>query len=171
MTSSGTTSRRVAERFGFERCTSDEEDIFTAEDVNTVFIATRHDSHARYVKQAIQAGKHVFVEKPICLNQVELEDILQTHQAQDSLQLMVGFNRRFAPLAEVLKAKLGGGPMAMIYRVNAGMIPADTWIQDPVLGGGRIVGEACQFRRFSHLPLRFAAHAGPRRCRTRSCRA
>ena len=148
MTNSGTTSRRVAERFGFERCTSDEEDIFAARDVNTVFIATRHDSHARYVRQAIQAGKHVFVEKPLCLNETELEDILQAHQGQDSLQLMVGFNRRFAPLAVVLKSKLGGGPMAMIYRINAGAIPADTWIQDPAIGGGRIVGEACHFIDF-----------------------
>jgi predicted dehydrogenase/threonine dehydrogenase-like Zn-dependent dehydrogenase len=148
MTSSGTTSRRVAERFGFERCTSDEEDIFAAQDVNTVFIATRHDSHARYVRQAIQAGKHVFVEKPLCLNEIELEDILQAHQEHNSLQLMVGFNRRFAPLTGVLKSKLGGGPMAMSYRVNAGAIPAGTWIQDPAIGGGRIVGEVCHFVDF-----------------------
>lgn len=145
MTNSGTTSKRVAERFGFENCTSDIQDILTSRDVNTVFVATRHDSHARYVKESLEAGKHVFVEKPLCLKETELDEILEVHAKHESQQLMVGFNRRFAPLVEELKATFGHAPFAMIYRVNAGAIPANTWIQDVAIGGGRIVGEVCHF--------------------------
>ena len=148
MTRSGTTSKRVAERFGFEFCTSDLQDILAPDDINTVFIATRHDSHAYYVKEALQAGKHVFVEKPLCLTETELGEIVEAYRAQDSPQLMVGFNRRFAPLAHELKTRLGSGPTAMVYRVNAGRIPPDSWIQDPAIGGGRIIGEACHFIDF-----------------------
>lgn len=145
MTNSGTTSKRVAERFNFERCTSDVSDILAADDVNTVFVATRHDSHAPYVQQALEAGKHVFVEKPLCLTPQQLEEIVATYRQHNDQQLMVGFNRRFAPLAEQLKARLGDAPVAMIYRVNAGAIPPDTWIQDAEIGGGRVVGEVCHF--------------------------
>ncbi len=148
MTNSGTTSKRVAERFGFERCTSDVQDILASDEINTVFVATRHDSHASYVRQSLEAGKHVFVEKPLCLTESELAEIIELHVSRNQLQLMVGFNRRFAPLARVLKDGLGPGPMAMIYRVNAGTIPADNWIQDREIGGGRIVGEACHFIDF-----------------------
>ncbi|MGI6417593.1 MAG: bi-domain-containing oxidoreductase [Thermoguttaceae bacterium] len=145
LTSSGTTSKRVAERFGFERCASRIGDILDCGEVNTVFVATRHDSHAEYVKQALEAGKHVFVEKPLCLTIGELEEIAEIHRARPELHLMVGFNRRFAPLVRELKSRLGAGPMAMLYRVSAGAIRAGTWIQDPAIGGGRIVGEACHF--------------------------
>ncbi|MFO8239831.1 MAG: bi-domain-containing oxidoreductase [Dissulfuribacterales bacterium] len=165
MTSSGTTSRSAAERFGFEFCTSDEKDIFENKDINTVFIATRHDSHAYYVKKALEAGKHVFVEKPLCLTMQELEEIIavycktnqineidekdQTDQTNDIEQinqiLMVGYNRRFSALSKILKEKIGSGAMAMLYRINAGGIPADSWIQDPEIGGGRIIGEVCHF--------------------------
>jgi predicted dehydrogenase/threonine dehydrogenase-like Zn-dependent dehydrogenase len=172
LTNTGTTSKRVAERFGFEFCTSDEKEILENPEINTVFIATRHDSHADYVIKALRSGKNIFVEKPLCINKVELEKIIEAAQsselrAQDSepdakayevdpdsrtpqaarrtSQLMVGFNRRFSPLSEILKKHLGSGPMTMVYRVNAGKIPADTWIQDMELGGGRIIGEACHF--------------------------
>ena len=170
MTNSGTTSKRVAERFGFEHCTSRLDDILRSDDINTVFVATRHDTHATYVKQALQAGKHVFVEKPICLTEQELAEIVDLHRACASSQLMVGFNVRFAPLAESLKTRLGQSPMAMIYRVNAGAVPADTWIQDPDVGGGRIVGEACHFIDFLTF-LSGAADVGSRCCRTRSAAA
>ena len=148
MTSSGTTARRVAERFGFEGCTSKIDQILDDDRVNTVFIATRHDSHAGYVEAALAAGKHVFVEKPLCLNERELERIVERLQASEGRQLTVGFNRRFAPLAATLKSALGEGPLAMTYRVNAGPIPADAWIQHAALGGGRIVGEVCHFIDF-----------------------
>jgi predicted dehydrogenase len=145
MTNSGTTSKRVAERFGFSFCTSDPKDIFENDKINTVFIATRHDSHAQYVKQALLAGKHVFVEKPLCLTPEELTEIEEIYARSDGRHLMVGFNRRFAPYAVDLKNRLGPGPMSMLYRINAGSIPKDSWIQDMQLGGGRIVGEACHF--------------------------
>lgn len=154
MTNSGTTSKRVAERFGFEFCAANEADILESSDVNTVFIATRHDTHGNYVLKALRAGKHVFVEKPVALTVEELEEIGNFYHGEhrkhgeEKPQLMVGFNRRFAPLAVELKKKLGAGPMSMIYRVNAGAIPADTWIQDKTIGGGRIIGEACHFIDF-----------------------
>ncbi len=170
MTSTPASARSVAERFGFAFCTSDEREIFgeTAlrqaqgekdsgmlspskhDAINTIFIATRHDSHARYVLGGLRAGKHVFVEKPLCLNETELEEIREAYLAaggRDGMHphLMVGFNRRFSPLTGLLKERIGGGPMAMICRVNAGRIPKDSWIQDRERGGGRIVGEVCHF--------------------------
>jgi polar amino acid transport system substrate-binding protein len=171
MTSSGTTSKRVAERYGFEFCTSNESDIFDNKEINTVFIATRHDSHAAYVRQALQTGKHVFVEKPLCLTLDQLKDLRDVYLtvSKEGLcqpMLMVGFNRRFSPLTSFLKEKIGPGPMSMIYRINAGAIPADSWIQDLQIGGGRIVGEVCHFIDFmtfmcDSLPLRVYATAIP----------
>jgi len=151
MDANGAASKRVAEKYGFEFCASQASDIFDNEAINTVFIATRHDSHAEYVLRALQAGKNVFVEKPLCLKIEELDEIEKVYlekRAKDgsaSLYMIVGFNRRFAPLTQRLKQKLGPGPMSMIYRVNAGAIPPDTWIQDPSIGGGRIIGEVCHF--------------------------
>jgi predicted dehydrogenase len=145
LTNNGTTSKRVAEKFGFNMCTADEEQIFN-KDVNTVFVATRHDSHAEYVLKALQNKQHVFVEKPICLTKEELADIDNAYKSIDTpVNVMIGFNRRFSPLSALLKKKIGQGSMTMIYRVNAGNIPADTWIQDMEIGGGRIIGEACHF--------------------------
>lgn len=150
MTSTPASARSVAGRFGFAFCTSDEGEIFGNDNINTVFIATRHDSHARYVLGGLRAGKHVFVEKPFCLNESELEEIRDAYlmgggQVGVRPHLMVGFNRRFSPLTALLREKIGGGPMAMICRVNAGRIPKDSWIQDRERGGGRIVGEVCHF--------------------------
>jgi len=153
MTTTGTGSSSVGERFGFEFCTGDEQDILGNDQIDTVFIATRHDSHADYVLKALRAGKHVFVEKPLCLTAEQLAEIealyasLVTRHSSLPL-LMVGYNRRFAPLARRLKEAIGAGPMAIAYRVNAGAIPGDHWIQDPEVGGGRIVGEACHFVDF-----------------------
>ncbi len=145
LTQSGTTSKRVAEKFGFESCTSDENKVFNHE-VNTVFITTRHDSHAAYVLKALEHKQHVFVEKPLCLNPEELEQIDMAYKAtKGETHLMVGFNRRFSPLSVQLKKKIARGPMTMLYRINAGAIPSDSWIQDLETGGGRIIGEACHF--------------------------
>lgn len=144
MTNSGTTSKRVAEKFGFSFCTSDERDIFDNKDVNVLFVATRHDSHARYVKEGLMAGKNVYVEKPLCLTVDELVEIEQL-TASTGKGVMIGFNRRFSPFAVMLKKKIGDGRMSMIYRINAGAIPADSWIQDPAVGGGRVIGEVCHF--------------------------
>jgi predicted dehydrogenase/threonine dehydrogenase-like Zn-dependent dehydrogenase len=149
MTNSGTTSKRVAEKFNFQFCTSEPTDIFENNTINTVFIATRHNSHAEYVKSALTAGKNVFVEKPLCLTEGELSEIEDLYHSSDRChQLMVGFNRRFAPHAVELKKQLGNAPISVLYRVNAGPIPRDSWIQDREIGGGRIIGEACHFIDF-----------------------
>lgn len=147
MTNSGTTSKRVAERFHFEQCTPNEEDIMNNPDINTLFIATRHDSHAKYVIDGLKNGKNVYVEKPLCLNVEELVEI-QKLCAEKQKSVMIGFNRRFSPHAREIKKKLGSGKMSMIYRCNAGSIPGDNWIQDMKVGGGRIIGEACHFIDF-----------------------
>lgn len=147
MTNSGATSKRVAERFKFEQCTSDVEDILNNSDVNLIFIATRHDSHAKYVMEGLRHGKDVYVEKPLCLNVDELLEIKQLCNKQHR-SVMVGFNRRFSPHAYEIKKAVGNGKMSMIYRCNAGSISADSWIQDMKVGGGRIIGEACHFIDF-----------------------
>lgn len=161
LTNNGTTSKRVAERFGFEFCTSNEQNILDNPDINTLFIATRHDSHAGYVLKGLQTGKHIFVEKPLCLTPYELEQIINARNEQFnkskesesgnsspsalSSSLLVGFNRRFSSLSVALKKQMGSGAMSMLYRVNAGNIPGDSWIKDMEIGGGRIIGEACHF--------------------------
>ena len=149
MTSSSTGSRSVADRFGFDFCTSNPKDILEDERINTVFIASRHDSHAEYVIQSLKAGKHVFVEKPLCLTSEALDEISGLYHSQLNIPnpqlLMVGFNRRFSALTQIIKETFSSGPMAMNYRINSGNIPADSWIQDPEIGGGRIIGEVCHF--------------------------
>ena len=144
MTNSGTTSKRVAEKFKFAKCTSDINEILGDDKINTVFVATRHDSHAKYVLEALGAGKNVYIEKPLCLTLDELVEI-EDCVAESGKGVMIGFNRRFSPFAKFLKKKLGSGKMSMIYRINAGSIPASHWIQDPTVGGGRIIGEVCHF--------------------------
>lgn len=165
MTNSGTTSKRVAERFGFEFCTSNEDDILKSNDINTLFIATRHDTHAKYVIKGLKNGKNVYVEKPLCLSLEELVEVKQMC-LEKCKSVMIGFNRRFAPLAQKIKQKFGSGKMAMIYRVNAGSIPADNWIQDMSVGGGRIIGEGCHFIDFmafmcGSIPVKVSAIALP----------
>lgn len=147
MTNSGTTSKRVAERFGFEFCTSNEADILNNVDINTVFIATRHDSHAEFVCKSLSSNLNVFVEKPLCLNIDELERIIELKN-KFKCQLLVGYNRRFSSLSIKLKELIGSGPMTILYRINAGLIPEDNWIQDLQYGGGRIIGEVCHFIDF-----------------------
>jgi polar amino acid transport system substrate-binding protein len=149
MTATGTGSRSVGERYGFEFCTCDEREVIDNPDINTVFIATRHDSHAEYALKAMKAGKHVFLEKPLCIREHELTEIADFFRSTDPAPLLlVGYNRRFSPLARTVKEAFGHGPMAMLYRVNAGAIPADSWIQDRARGGGRIIGEVCHFVDF-----------------------
>jgi predicted dehydrogenase/threonine dehydrogenase-like Zn-dependent dehydrogenase len=144
--SAGVSGLHAGRKFGFEETTTDTAGVLTNPDVNTVVITTRHDSHAALVIEALQAGKHVFVEKPLCLTLAELREI-ETAAAAAPGRLMVGFNRRFAPhIAETKRLLAGvGGPKAFVVTVNAGAIPAEHWTQDREVGGGRIVGEACHF--------------------------
>jgi predicted dehydrogenase len=156
----GTHARHAADKFGFRFCTSNDKDILHDTTVNTVVIATRHHLHARQVIAALEAGKHVFCEKPLCLNERELADIVRTyHERSAATALMVGFNRRFAAMARRLNEFFSSvqEPLLMHYRVNAGFLPPDHWTQDPEQGGGRLLGEACHFIDF----LSFLAGAAP----------
>jgi predicted dehydrogenase/threonine dehydrogenase-like Zn-dependent dehydrogenase len=163
----GSHARHTAEKFGFHSCTTDEHKILDNPAVNTVVITTRHHLHAAQVIAALHSGKHVFCEKPLCLNEAELSGIVAARdQASSRRLLMVGFNRRFAPLAVRLKSFLQEvrEPLALHYRVNAGFLPADHWLNDPEQGGGRILGEVCHFVDF----LSFLTSASPVEVETRS---
>jgi predicted dehydrogenase len=144
--STGVSAAHAARKFGFGHATTDTVDVLADPAVDTVFIATRHDSHARLVCDALRAGKNVFVEKPLAIRTDEIAEIEAAYAAARGI-VMVGFNRRFAPHTVKVKELLRGTPepKAMIVTVNAGAIPADHWTQDPNRGGGRIVGEACHF--------------------------
>lgn len=133
-------------RAGFAQACADASDIIGDPEVNTVAIVTRHNSHARFVVEALKAGKNVFVEKPLALTREELTDIEAAHASCDAL-LMVGFNRRFAPQVRKMRELLASvrEPKSFIMLMNAGAIPADHWTQDPAVGGGRIIGEACHY--------------------------
>jgi predicted dehydrogenase/threonine dehydrogenase-like Zn-dependent dehydrogenase len=137
----------AARKFGFQQATSDYHIILDDPKVNTVFVLTRHNTHARFVVEALNAGKHVFVEKPLALNHTELAAIQQAVEARPDRQLLVGFNRRFSPLAVKMQSLLRerAEPISVVYTVNAGAIPPTHWTQDPAVGGGRIIGEACHF--------------------------
>ncbi len=143
--SSGIAPVHVGRKFGFRQASTDIASVLADRSANSVVIATRHDSHAALVQQALAAGKHVFVEKPLCLSADELDAIEAAHTGQ--ALLMVGFNRRFAPLLVDLQQQLSRlqGPRAFVYTCNAGAIPTGHWTQDPAMGGGRLLGEACHF--------------------------
>jgi predicted dehydrogenase len=146
--SGGVHAGHAARKFGFRYAASGEDAIIADPDVNTIAILTRHDSHADLAIRALQAGKHVFVEKPLAITAGQLEKIVDClGTAREPLLLTVGFNRRFAPLAVQLKGFLAGRtePLHAHYRVNAGYIPPGHWVHDPALGGGRLIGEGCHF--------------------------
>lgn len=148
MTSQGHTSKNVAQKWNFRTATCDADDVFK-DDSNTVFIATGHDSHAGFVIGALKAGKNVFVEKPLCMREEELEEITELCRGSSGAnvpRLMVGFNRRFAPHVRSIKREFSDDvPKSINYRINAGSIPADHPIHDRDVGGGRIIGEVCHF--------------------------
>ena len=150
--SAGVSGLHAGRKYGFDETSTDTERLFADEATNAVVITTRHDSHARFVMRALEAGKHVFVEKPLCLTLPELKEIEAAYkqaseQASSAPMIMVGFNRRFSPQVQKIKQLLNGvkGPKSFVMTVNAGAIPADHWTQDPEVGGGRIIGEACHF--------------------------
>ena len=148
-TQRGINAKALAARVGAATCTTDYRDVLADGTVNAVLIGTRHNLHAEIVLAALRAGKHVFVEKPLCLTAAELDEIaaLYAEKAKAGLRLAVGFNRRFSPHFIKAREFLGGrrNPLVMTYRVNAGALPADHWTQDPDVGGGRIIGEGCHF--------------------------
>ena len=161
----GVSSRTMGATHGFAFCTSRIEDVLADPDTHTVMLLTRHHLHAPQVLQSLEAGKHVFVEKPLCLTEDELDAIERAAASRPTQLLMVGFNRRFAPHARRLTAFLGSEePVVLTYRCNAGYLPADHWPHDPLQGGGRLVGEACHFIDFANYvcggtPARVSASA------------
>ncbi|HET7112231.1 MAG TPA: bi-domain-containing oxidoreductase [Pyrinomonadaceae bacterium] len=145
-TASGVSAHDVGKRFGFGYAVSSADEVLEDPDVNLVVIGTRHDSHAELARKALERNKNVFVEKPLALNDAELDQILDA-AANSTGRLMVGFNRRCSPLAQRARAFFNerNTPLSIVYRVNAGRIAKDHWTQDAHEGGGRIVGEVCHF--------------------------
>lgn len=147
VSSGGVSAVHFGKKFGFAQASTDADSALANQSVDTVVVATRHNAHARQVLAALQAGKHVFCEKPICLTLDELAQIETEASARSGQLLMVGFNRRFAPQVVKMKALLStvAEPKSLVMTVNAGAIPPDHWTQDLAVGGGRIIGEGCHF--------------------------
>lgn len=149
-TATGASAKSALEQFGFAYATTDYEQILEDPKTHCVFIATRHNLHARLAAEALRRRKAVFVEKPLAMTEEELREVLKAARESGSV-LFVGFNRRFAPLARQVKALFceRASPMALLYRVNAGPLPAEHWSLDASEGGGRIIGEVCHFIDFA----------------------
>ena len=140
----GLSASIMAKKGSISTATSDYKSILNDDEIDTVLITTRHNQHASMTLEALTHGKHVFVEKPLCLNENELQDIVDA-SSKHSRQVVVGFNRRFAPLAISMKSMAGEGPKNIVATMNAGFIPSNVWVQDLEIGGGRVIGEACHF--------------------------
>lgn len=145
---SGGSSFFQGQKWGFSQCSSDWKSVVSDPNINTIFIATPHHLHAQMVCAALSAGKHVFVEKPLCLKLSELEQIQEVlEHDQSGVELCVGFNRRYSSLTQKMKQLVSDihTPMSLVMTVNAGTVDAEHWIQDTERGGGRLIGEACHF--------------------------
>ncbi|MEN5386595.1 bi-domain-containing oxidoreductase [Aliarcobacter skirrowii] len=141
-TATGVSAQGTGKKYDFKYITTNSEEIFKNIEINSVFITTRHNDHANKVLKAIESKKHCFVEKPLCIYEEELEAIKEAYTGETIVQ--VGFNRRFSPMIEKMK-KFISGQISVNYRINAGIIPKNVWIQDRTIGGGRIIGEICHF--------------------------
>ena len=144
--SGGLSSTVMAKKHNISFSTSDYHEILKDEEVDLVLVTTQHHMHGMMVLEAISAGKSVFVEKPLALNELELEEIVKNYELND-VNVSVGFNRRFSPLAKKMKSALGDSftPINIVATMNAGFIPKDVWVHDMEIGGGRIIGEACHY--------------------------
>lgn len=140
----GLSGTAMAQKHGFTNSTTDYQEILNDDEVDMVLITTRHDLHASMAIESLKAGKHVFVEKPLALNVEDLNQVIEAQQ-NSGKTLTVGFNRRFSPHIEKMKSLVGTSPMNVIATMNAGFIPANVWVHDLKVGGGRIVGEACHY--------------------------
>ena len=143
-TISGLTSLNVAKKYNAKFCTSNYKDLINNEKINLIFITTRHDTHAQFIEETLNAKKNCYVEKPIALNEKELNRVIKAYKNNESI-LMVGFNRRFSPYSKKLRDYFSGSKIVMNYRINAGFISKEKWQQSHEEGGGRIVGEICHF--------------------------
>jgi predicted dehydrogenase/threonine dehydrogenase-like Zn-dependent dehydrogenase len=142
----GISASRAGKRFGFQYCSTDAAEVLHDPAIDAVFIGARHHLHGPLALAALEAGKHVFVEKPLCVNEAELEAISGAYARSDRI-LCAGFNRRFSPFARQCKQFFGGGggPLSFLYRINAGRLPEGHWVQDPEQGHGRVISEVCHF--------------------------
>lgn len=150
VSASGVSAHHAAHRYGFGFAASDPDSLLQDPAINLIAILTRHHLHSQQILSALETGKHVYCEKPLAITPEQLEQIKEALQQEDQPLLMVGFNRRFAPLAVQLKAVVDQRhePLYAHYRVNANVLPADHWLVDPEIGGGRIIGEGCHFIDF-----------------------
>ena len=139
----GLTGTTLAKKHNIGKSTTDYKTIIADPSVDLIIITTRHNEHAKMVRESLQAGKHVFVEKPLALNKEDLDSIIKAYKGDKTLT--VGFNRRFSPHMQKAKQLVGNVPMNVIATMNAGNIPASVWVHDMKVGGGRIVGEACHY--------------------------
>jgi len=144
--SGGLSSTIMAKKYGIANSTTNYQEMLEDENVDLVFITTQHNTHARMVVETANAGKSVFVEKPLAISEAELSEVIESYE-KNNVNISVGFNRRFAPLATQMKKALGNDetPVNIIATMNAGFIPKDVWVHDMELGGGRIIGEACHY--------------------------
>ena len=151
-TASGLSARDIGGQYGFASCVSDTDQVIEDAAANLIVIATRHDTHAELARRALEQNKHVFVEKPLAMNDAALDAVIAA-AAKSSGRLMVGYNRRFSPSARQANEffKNRQSPLSISYRVNAGRIGRDSWIQDPIQGGGRTIGEVCHFIDLMHF--------------------
>ncbi|MBL4625608.1 MAG: Gfo/Idh/MocA family oxidoreductase, partial [Flavobacteriales bacterium] len=143
-TNSPSSAKNVGDKYQIPNLYSNATDIVQNKEINTVFVLTRHNTHAQFVIAALQNDKHVYVEKPLCLTEKELNAITKAHELSKG-SLVVGFNRRFSSLSAAVKKKLNGTPIAINYRINSGIVDSSHWTQNPKIGGGRIIGEVCHF--------------------------
>lgn len=150
-TASGLTAREIGRQYDFAACVSNGTEVIADEDANLIVIATRHDSHAEFARLALEKNKHVFVEKPLAVNEAQLDAVIAAARRSTG-SLTVGFNRRFSPLGKAAKEFFAGRrePLSILYRVNAGRVPRGFWINDADQGG-RIIGEVCHFVDFMHF--------------------
>jgi polar amino acid transport system substrate-binding protein len=146
VTASGRSAQGVAKQFGFNFCAGNYAELLQG-DTDAIVVTTRHDTHGAAVRDAINAGKHVYVEKPLALSVEQLSEIHSAYSQTGKCQVMVGFNRRFAPATKRVIEHFAGvkSPLVVNIRINAGAIPTNHWIQDPQVGGGRMIGEGCHF--------------------------
>lgn len=149
-TTTGHSGRHAGGKFGFEYCTTDYKELIADPEIDLIIALTRHSSHAHFVVEALRAGKHIYVEKPLAINEEQLRTVAKAYdeaQKESGPVLFVGFNRRFSPYARWLKERFSNiaEPLAVCCTVNAGPVPSDHWVHDPEQGGGRIIGEVCHF--------------------------
>ena len=159
-TATGLTAAHVGKKSGCDYVTSDYKEVIDDPDIHAIIVATRHNLHSGIAIEGINKGKYVFVEKPMAISEQQLKQVVEAWESSGG-NIAVGFNRRFAPLARRIKDHFRDRmyPLAINYRVNAGAIPGDSWIQDPEEGGGRVIGEVCHFVDF----LQYMAGCYPRR--------